>query len=294
MSKTSPPEPFTVIVPCYNEEDGIAATVEEITSHLGDQLDYELLVINDGSKDHTGEVLSSLQARFPRLQVVEHPVNRGYGAAIKSGIRRAANEYIVITDADGSYPNDRIAELVARCRDYDMVVGARIGTDVTYSRLRAIPKYFMKHWVSWLARQRVPDINSGLRVFRRSVAERFLGVLSDQFSFTITITLSMLTNNRDVLFVPIDYYPRIGRSKIRPVRDTLRFMSLILRTGTYFAPVRAFAPIFGVLFSLALASLTYDVFILGNITDKTALFFLFSINIAMFALLADMIDKRLG
>ena len=173
-----------------------------------------------------------------------------------------------------------------------MVVGSRTGENVTYSKIRSIPKFFMRKWVSWLANQDVPDINSGLRVFRKDIAERFFGVLSDKFSFTITITLAMLTNYRRVKFVPIDYKSRVGKSKIKPIEDTLRFSSLILRTGVYFAPVRAFMPIFGVLFLSAFVSLGIDVFVFRDLTDTTLLLFLFSLNVAMFTLLADMIDKR--
>jgi hypothetical protein len=131
-----------------------------------------------------------------------------------------------------------------------------------------------------------------MRVFRRSVAERYLGILPDGFSFTITITLAMLTNFYSVRFEPIDYAPRVGQSKIRPIHDTLRFISIILRTGMYFAPLRVLAPVIGLLFALFLLSFTYDVFVLENLTDKTVLLFLSAINTGMLGLLADMIDKR--
>ena len=129
-------------------------------------------VVNDGSTDGTKQILATLAAG-KGIQIVEHSRNRGYGAALKSGIRTASTELIAITDADGTYPNERLAELVELCASYDMVVGARIGTDAQYSKLRAIPKYFLRHWMSWIARQDIPDINSGMRVFRRSVAEKF-------------------------------------------------------------------------------------------------------------------------
>jgi glycosyltransferase involved in cell wall biosynthesis len=284
---------FTVVIPCYNEVGAIEVTLEEITRDLRQSENHEVIVVNDGSDDGTQELLDKVAPSYPNIRVISHDRNRGYGAALKTGIRASKAELIVITDADGTYPNERIIELVDLCKDYDMVVGARTGQNVTYSKLRALPKFFLRHWVSWLAGQNVPDINSGLRVFRKSVAERFFGILSNQFSFTITITLSMLTTYRRTLFVPIDYHPRVGKSKIKPIQDTWRFLVLILRTGTYFAPLRAFAPIFGVLFILALTSLFYDVLVLRNLTDKTVLLFLFSLNVGMFALLADMFDKRL-
>lgn len=284
---------FTVVIPCYNEVDGIEATLGSITRDLHSGSSYEIIVVNDGSDDGTQELLEKCAPNYPNVRIIAHENNRGYGAALKTGIRAAHSELIVITDADGTYPNERINELVDLCKDYDMVVGARTGKNVIYSKLRAFPKFFLKRWVSWLAGQNVPDINSGLRVFRKNIAESFFGVLSDQFSFTITITLSMLTTYRRTLFVPIDYHPRIGKSKIKPIRDTWRFIVLILRTGTYFAPIRAFMPIFSVLFLGASLSFFYDIFVLHNLTDKTVLLFLFSLNIVMFALLADMIDKRI-
>jgi hypothetical protein len=174
-----------------------------------------------------------------------------------------------------------------------MVVGARTGPQITYSKIRLIPKTFLTLWVSWIARQKVPDINSGLRVFRKQVVERYVPILPDTFSFTTTLTLAMLTNYRPVKFVPINYMERVGKSKIKPVRDTLRFMTLILRTGMYFAPMRVLAPI---VFALGLAtfgSLLYDVW-LGNLTDKSVILAMFTLNTGVFALLADMIDKRSG
>lgn len=284
---------FTIVIPCYNEENAIKDTLDRIIAKISKEYDYEIIVVNDGSTDKTKSVLEEIVPSYPQVRVIEHERNRGYGAALKTGIRAAHSEFIAITDADGTYPNERIGELVDRCADYDMVVGARTGENVQYSKLRSIPKFFLKHWVSWLAGRDVPDINSGLRVFRKNVAEQYFGILSDKFSFTITITLAMLTNYRPTLYVPIDYNPRIGKSKIKPIRDTLRFMLLILRTGTYFAPARAFAPLFGGLFALGFISLGYDVLVLQDLTDKTVLLFLFSMNIAMFALLADMIDKRM-
>jgi glycosyltransferase involved in cell wall biosynthesis len=225
---------------------------------------------------------------------VTHRRNRGYGAALKTGIRRATSELIVITDADGTYPNERIPELVgiAAGENADMVVGSRTADDVTYPLIRKIPKWFLRRWASWIAGQNIPDMNSGLRVFRKSVVERFLNILPDGFSFTTTITLAMLTNFYDVRYVPISYAARVGQSKIRPIRDTLHFCQLILRTGMYFAPLRVFLPLAGVLFLGFLASLGYDLFVARNLTDKSVLLLLFSMNTGLFALLADMIDKR--
>ncbi len=283
---------FSLLIPCFNEEDAIEQTVQHIIDTVPNDIEYELVVIDDGSSDKSVDILQDLKSKHENLTILTHQQNRGYGAALKTGINAVQSEYIVITDADGTYPNHRIPELVSLCADQDMVVGSRTGSDVTYSKLRAFPKFFLKHWVSWISRTPVPDINSGLRVFRRDTALKYIGILPDSFSFTTTITLALLTNYHRVHYEPISYKVRIGKSKIKPIRDTLRFIMLILRTGTYFAPLRVFAPVIAGMLLLATLSLGYDVIILKNLTDKTVLLFLFAMNAGMFALLADMIDKR--
>lgn len=283
----------SIVVPCYNEENSVRSTLDELTRAMEGGTPYEIIFVNDGSSDRTGEILATFEG-IPNVRTIAHEANRGYGAALKTGIRNARARLIAITDADGTYPNDQLPDLVARCADRDMVVGARTGQLVIYSKLRAFPKYFLKKWVSYLARQKVPDINSGMRVFRKDLAESFFGILPNSFSFTITITLASLTTYRNVEFVPINYAPREGKSKIKPIRDTLRFMKIILRTGVYFAPVRAFLPIFLMMLAMTVLSLVYDVAVLDDLTDKTVLMFLFLLMTGMFILIADMIDKRLS
>ncbi len=294
LSGTRPEVACSIIVPCYDEEASIENTIVQLETALAGQLEYELIVVNDGSRDSSGRVLAELQLRFPRLRVIDHVVNQGYGAALKTGIRAAHAPLIAITDADGTYPNERLPELIRECAEIDMVVGARVGPGVNYSKVRAFPKFFLKRWISFIAGREVPDINSGMRVFRKEIAERFFNILPNSFSFTITITLAMLTTFRLVRFIPISYAKREGKSKIRPFADTWRFIRIILRTGVYFAPIRAFLPLFLVLGAAATASLGYDVFVLNDLTEKSLLLILFTINAGMFILVADMIDKRVG
>ena len=283
---------FTVVIPCYNEEDGIEMTVDSLRKYLENTGQYEMIIVNDGSTDRTSEILQQLSEREPGILVVNHEKNRGYGAALKTGIRRASGNLIVITDADGTYPNERLPELIEIAKDADMVVGSRTADDVTYPLIRKIPKVFLKAYASWLAGQTIPDMNSGMRVFRRDLAEKFLTILPSGFSFTTTITLAMLTNYYDVRFIPITYHARIGTSKIRPIRDTLNFFQLILRTGMYFAPMRVFLPVVAMLGIGFFVSLGYDILVKNNLTDKTVMLLMFSMTTAIFALLADMIDKR--
>ena len=213
------------------------------------------------------------------------------GQALKTGIRNARHPLIVILDADGTYPVDKIPRLLELSVDADMVVGARVGANVQYSRLRRIPKWFLVRFAQWMTREPIPDLNSGLRVLRKSVVEKFLKILPDGFSFTTTITMAMLTNHHLVRFEPIDYHARVGRSKIRPIRDTLQFVQLILRTGMYFAPLRVFLPVALVFFAGFLATLTMDI-VNGNLNERTLLLLVAATQLGMFALLADMIDKR--
>ena len=288
----------SIIIPCYNEKNAIRDTIESIQSviHNSKMNDVEIICVNDGSTDGSEHVLNALAREHQTgdLLVVHHNRNQGYGAALKTGIRRSQKTYICITDADGTYPNERIPDLIGQItkHDLDMVVGARVGPNVDYSKIRSIPKMILVPWVSFLCGTDVPDMNSGLRIFRRDRSLDFLKLLPDGFSFTTTITICLLRNRYAVEFTPISYAKRIGKSHIKPVRDTLRFTQLILRTGMYFAPMRLLSPLIVVLAALFTISGLYDLAILNNLTDKTVLLGFASLNVVMFALLADMIDKR--
>lgn len=280
---------FSLVVPVYNEENGIAATLDHLQQTLQvTDCTYEIIAVNDGSSDNTSKIL---RARSD-VKVIHHRRNRGYGAALKTGIRHAKYPLIVITDADGTYPNERIPDLVRLALQADMVVGARIGANVKYSTLRKIPKWFLVQFAQWMTHSKIPDLNSGLRVFRKSVVEKYLNILPDTFSFTTTITVAMLANNYIVHYEPIDFHHRVGKSKIKPIRDTLRFVQLILRTGMYFAPLRIFLPISGVFFAGFLVTLFEDLFIRRDLTERTLILFVTATQMMMFSLLADMLDKR--
>jgi glycosyltransferase involved in cell wall biosynthesis len=286
-------ERFTVVVPCFNEIGAVETTLRQladVTAGLG----AELVAVDDGSTDGTSEVLSRLEddGSLNGLTVVYNEVNLGYGAAIKAGVRCASTDLIVIIDADGTYPCQRVPEMVEAARTADMVVGARTDDQSEQVLLRRIAKRALKAHCSWLVGRRIPDMNSGLRVFRRREFERFARVLPDGFSLTTTLTVAMMRSRLRVRFVPITYSARVGRSKIRPLADTLRFVQLIVRTGMYFAPLRVLVPLVVFLTLLFAGSLSYDVFVLQNLTDKTILLLLFAMNTLLFGLLADMIDKR--
>jgi len=282
-------EGFSVIVPAFNEEHGLPDTIDRLIQLLKEtERDWELIIVDDGSTDATGAVARSASG----VRVLTHSRNAGYGASLKTGIQYAKHPLIVICDADGSYPIETIPHLLDLCADADMVVGSRTGSTIRSQRLRMFSKWFLVRFAEWITRRPIPDLNSGLRVFRKSVAQRFLRIFPDGFSFTTTITLATLTNRYRVVYEPIEYHPRIGSSKIRPIRDTLGFLQLILRTGIYFAPLRIFLPVAAVFFAAFLATLSGDIFFRENITERTIILLVAGTQIGMFALLADMIDKR--
>jgi glycosyltransferase involved in cell wall biosynthesis len=281
-------------VPAYDEQDGIEGVVQRLSAlPLG--VPVEIIVVDDGSTDGTAAVLERILSKYPSLSVVRHHVNQGYGAALKTGFARARHDVVVITDADGTYPEARIAELLARIDDgADMAVGARTGADVNIPLVRRPAKACLRGLASYLAGTRIPDLNSGLRAMRREMVMRYRPILPQGFSFTTTITLAALTNDHRVDWVEIDYKKRAGRSKIRPVRDTLGFTGLIVRTVLYFNPLKVLYPFAGVLLAGLCVSLWYDIFVTepANLSDKTTLLFLAFIQVLSVGLLADLIDKR--
>ena len=284
------PRAVSVVVPAYNEERGIRTVLASLVQTLSalPGLTYEIIVVDDGSTDGTSEALRDL----PDVSVVRHDSNRGYGAALKTGLRHARYEWICITDADGTYPNERIGDLLAATDGAHMVVGARTAPGAHDPWLRRLPRTFLRNYAEWVTRHRIADMNSGLRIFRKDLAERFLHLLPDGFSFTTTITIALLMSYYTVRYIPIGYAKRVGRSKIDPVGDTLRFLVLILRTGMYFAPLRTLVPPTMALLLLFVGSASYDLFHLHNLTDKTLIVLVLSVNAGTLALVADMIHKR--
>jgi len=280
----------SVIIPAYNEEKGIGTVLDRVGEVLAESgWEYELIVVNDASTDGTGVVLARHGVR-----VIEHEINRGYGASLKDGIRAARHEYILITDADGTYPPESIPELLRQAPECRMAVGARTGKQVAIPFHRRLPKALLRWMANYLAGMRIPDLNSGLRIFSRESALRFFNILPDGFSFTTTITLAFLSNDLKVTYVPIDYRHREGNSKFRPIQDTGNLLSLILRTSLYFHPLKIFVPAGLFLILLAAGVLAYSKFFLDKVMDITVIVIAMSgFQILGLGLLADLIDKRI-
>lgn len=284
----------SVVIPVYNEGAQVEETVRELHQALRDSAigEYEIIVVDDGSTDGTGKRLEECRAELD-IQVVTHEQNRGYGAALKSGIRRCRHEIVAITDADGTYPAGEIPRLYREIERCDMAVGARTGAHVQIPPLRRPAKWLLRRLAEYLADARIPDLNSGLRLFRRTDALGMFNILPGGFSFTTTLTLAMLTTDREVRFVPINYLKRAGRSKIRPIHDTLNFLQLILRTVLYFNPLRIFLPI-AIFFLLAsIGVLVYSALAMEKILDTTVtILFVAFVQMLSIGMLADIVDKR--
>jgi glycosyltransferase involved in cell wall biosynthesis len=275
----------SVVIPAFDEEGAIEEGVRSVLSVMGGLgIDFELIVVDDGSSDRTAELSEAAGA-----QVLMLPENRGYGAALKAGIARAKHEIIVITDADGTYPAESIPVLLENLGEYDMVVGARIGANVAIPLVRRPAKWFLRRLASYLAGRAIPDLNSGLRVMRKSLVKRFEHLLPSGFSFTTTITLASLCSGALVRYSPIDYHERIGESKIRPTHAA-EFLLLILRTIVYFNPLKVFLPIGGIFFLGGLAKFIYDVYI-GNFSETALLGFLGAAILWAVGLLSDQLSR---
>ena len=271
----------TVVIPAYNEADHVAEQVRAVEGVMrGTGWTYEILVIDDGSSDGTAE-----QASGTGVRVLRRRLNRGYGAALKLGVRSAKHPWILITDADGTYPVEAIPEILAAADTNSMVVGARTGSTVRIPLARRPAKAFLRWLASYLAGQRLPDINSGLRLMRKELVLRYVHLLPDGFSFTTTITLASACNGHPVAYIPIDYHARLGQSKIRP-RHAYDFTLLILRTIVFFNPLKVFIPL-GTLMTLGgLGKFVYDV-TKDNLSETAVLLFLGALIIFAVGLLAD-------
>lgn len=285
----------TIVIPAYNEEKGAPPVLREMLDMLESKLDgipWEVLVVDDGSKDRTVEAIEPFVGE--RLKLIRHRVNKGYGAAIKTGVANAAHPWILITDADGTYPAAHIPELLEHRAHYHMVVGARVGPNAAIALLRRPPKYALRKLASYLSRQDIPDLNSGLRLMRKDLLQRFENILPDQFSYTTTITLAMFSAGLHVKYVPIEYLKREGKSKIRPIADTIGFTKLIFRTVLYFDPLRVFIPA-ALMFILASVAVGFGSWaITGKVMDvTTVLLFITGFQVLMLGMLADMLNRRL-
>jgi glycosyltransferase involved in cell wall biosynthesis len=284
---------LSVVLPTYNEAGHVVAELDRIEASLeAAGIPFEIIVVDDASTDGTAEIVE----RWGRARLIRLDRNRGAGTARKVGTRAARGRYVAWTDVDLTYPNERFPDFVAELEatGADQVVGARTSEEGTVKLLRTPAKWFVRRLAAYLVRQPIPDLNSGMRVFRRSVAERYLDLLPPGFSCVSTLSLSFLANDHTVRYLPIEYRPRAGRSKFHPVRDTYLYVLQVLRMVTYFEPLRIFGPLALGLLVVATAKLVYDLVAHPfRVAGITLLVFVAAFNMLALGLLADLSSKGL-
>jgi glycosyltransferase involved in cell wall biosynthesis len=286
-----------LLIPVYNESDDVVARTVRAALAAFDAAggwDLRVIVIDDGSRSPASP---AALGDDPRATLVRHEVNRGYGAALKTGIRAGSSPWIAIADADGTYPVDRLPELAAAMTTHDTVVGTRTGGNVNIPLARRFPKACLNRFASYLAGARIVDLNSGMRVFTRELAEFLWFLFPAGFSFTSTMTMGSLRGGYRVKEIPIDYFKREGSSSIAPIKDTVRFFKLAFRLGLLFAPMRIFAPVAGALVAVGLLKgLAIDYRHLGAVGNFSVAVLLAGIQVFCMGLLAELIvlSRRVG
>jgi glycosyltransferase involved in cell wall biosynthesis len=286
----------TIVLPCYNEQHHVLVEVERITAAMdASGFSYELLVIDDKSTDDTLAVLRAALPRFPHMRLMPFRRNGGSGTARRIGTADAAGRTVVWTDADMTYPNDRIPEFVQYLidnPDVDQVVGARTSEQGRHKFFRVPAKWLIRKLAESLSATKIPDLNSGLRAFRREVSLPYLRLLPPGFSCVTTLTLAFLSNQHAVDYVPIDYARRAGVSKFHFVRDAYRYILQVLRMIMYFNPIKVLMPLALWIFGIGVVKGIVDVVRYHlRITTNAVLLILSALIIGAIALLADLIVR---
>lgn len=281
---------ISVVLPMYNEEACIEQEILRIKEGLdASPYSWELVLVDDASTDDSPKIAD----KFPWIRRITFPVNRGPGAARRIGSQQAKGDVIVWTDADMTYPNDKLAQLVDALGDADQVIGARRTEEGTMRLLRKPVKWVIKKFASVLTKSEIHDLNTGYRAFRREAAQPYLPLLPSGFSHVSTITLTMLMDGKRVIYTPIDYAPRTGRSKFHPIRDTYVYIMQILRMVTFFSPLTVFMPIGLTLLGIGSAKVVYDLIAHPvRIAVDTMLLLFAGFQIVVLALLADLVVAR--
>ncbi len=296
-------EGISVVIPAYNEQDGIEQVVNDLKTILDPiDIEYEIIIVDDGSADKTVE-----KALSTGVTVIEQLKNRGYGASLKIGIQYANYELIVITDADNTYPAEFIPEMLKYIDEADMVVGSRRGEKVAIPLVRRPAKWMLRKLASYVTGEHIPDLNSGLRIFRRDLIMQYFNILSDRFSFTTTSTVSFLSDGYKIQYVPINYHHRSGKSKIVPW-NFIEFINLVIRLSMLFNPLKIFIPASLFTLGLGFVKFVFDViwaieeangftmsFFTSKVISSSVMVLWFSgLQILLIGMMADGINRKIA
>ena len=276
---------LSVVIPAFNEETAIGSVVTGIVKLLNTtQRPFEVLVVDDCSRDRTGDIAAACGAK-----VLRHARNRGYGAALKTGIRKAQYGLIAIADGDGQHDAHQLADLLRFLADGDVAIGTRHHSPVPLARKPG--KLILKWVANWVTGWNIPDLNSGLRVMRREAILDCMHLAPDGFSFSTTTTIAFIHGGLLIQWVPIQIHERTGRpSSVKIVRDGLKTLLLIIRIVVLFAPLRVFLPVSGLLFVIGVISAGIGLVESQNISDKDVIILLTSIIIFFYGILADQLS----
>jgi glycosyltransferase involved in cell wall biosynthesis len=274
---------FSVIIPAYNEAESIGALISSIKSmHPA----MEIIVVDDGSTDETGRVSEQVGAR-----VIRHPYNIGNGAAVKTGIRHAKGDVLILMDGDGQHSPEIISEMIDYIPKYDMVVGARSG-NFQQSFIRNIGNGIFNQLASYVAKFSIKDLTSGFRVIKANIARRFLYLIPNTYSYPTTLTLCLLRSGHTLKYITIQARTRkTGRSEIRIAKDGIRFFMIIVKICVLYSPFRIFLPISFFTFMAGLLWYMYTLLAWGRFTNMSALLFSTSVLIFMIGLVSEQINQ---
>jgi polyisoprenyl-phosphate glycosyltransferase len=279
----------SIVLPVYNEVEHLQEEIDRIRAAMdASDYRYEIIVVDDGSRDGSGE----LAERIEGVRVMRFLQNRGSGSARKAGTAAARGRVTVWTDVDMTYPNDDIPQLVKELEGYDQVVGARTSEQGTNKAFRVPAKWLIRRLASFLTKTKIPDLNSGFRAFRTSVARQYINQLPPGFSCVTTITMSFLANGYSVKYIPIEYKKRAGTSKFHWYTDTRRYATQVVRMILSYNPLRIFMPVGLVLFLLGATKLVVDLVRFNfHVATDTLLLLFASFQVIAIGLLADLVVR---
>jgi len=275
------PSAVSIVIPAFNE----AASIGEVVAGLRSAGPWrEIIVVDDGSSDDT-----AARAAQSGAVVIRHPYNKGNGAAVKSGIRRAAGEYVLIIDADGQHPPEDALRLAARLGEFDLVIGAR-SQSTQATPARRMGNALLNGLASFLTERRIDDLTSGFRGARRAYLLEFLHLLPNGFSTPTTTTLAFIKAGYNVAFEPIHARQRVGQSKIRLARDGARFLVIILKIITLFSPLRIFLPISAASFCLGAGYALWTIYRQSHVTNSSVLLIMLAVIVFLVGLVSEQIS----
>lgn len=245
---------ITLIIPIFNEINAIESMLKRVSDFLNFRDNFDCIIVNDGSTDGTEKKLSEFTHN--KVKIINKE-NGGYGSAIKYGSKFIKTDYFAIIDADGTYPFEKFDEMCSELDKYSMVVGTRTSKKNSIPIIKKIPKFFIKSFSSFITKKKIPDFNSGMRLFKTADFKRFIYFIPDGFSLTTTTTIIYSSLNFKIRYVEIDYFERIGKSKIKPIKDTINFFVIIAKLGIIFKPFRLYGPLIVLFFLIGITLLVY-------------------------------------